>query len=385
MRKSLGHVLVVDDDADLLESYVGLLVSAGYDADGAGDGAEAIARLISGQYDAVLTDVHMPRSGGLDVLSGVRTRDLDVPVILMSGDPTLFSAITAVEEGAVAYLTKPLRRSRLLPLVEKAVHLGELARAKRASLALAGMDGHLVGDRVGLRVCLDRALDTLGAVYQPIVEWSSRTIVGYEALLRTGEPMLPHPGDVLAAAERLDRVFELGRKMRARVAADVSSMPPGFEVFVNVHPLDLLDDELYDASAPLSAAAARTVLEITERATLDRVSDVGARMDRLRKLGFRVAIDDLGAGYAGLNSLLQLQPDVVKLDMVLIRNVHLDAARQRVVSALINLSERLNMRVICEGVETVAERDYLASIGGDWHQGYLYARPGPPVPMVNWG
>ncbi len=62
-----------------------------------------------------------------------------------------------------------------------------------------------------------------------------------------------------------------------------------------------------------------------------------------------------------------------------------DEARQRVVSALIALSERLDMRVICEGVETVGERDFLASVGGNWLQGYLYARPGPPVPAVNWG
>lgn len=385
MKAPLGHLLVVDDDADLLQSYLQLLVSSGYTADGASDGAEAILRLMSGTYDAVLSDVHMPRWGGLDVLSGIRTRDLDVPVILMSGDPTLFSAMAAVEEGAVAYLTKPLRRSRLIPMVEKAVGLGQLARAKRASLRLAGVDGHLVGDRVGLRVCFDRAIESLFAAYQPIVEWSSRTVVGYEALLRTGEPVFPNPGAVLAAAERLDRLFEVGRAMRAVVAAGAASVPVGSQIFVNLHPTDLLDEALYDSGAPLSEHASRTVLEITERGTLDHITDVAGRMNRLRKLGFRIAIDDLGAGYAGLNSLVQLQPDVVKLDMVLIRNVHLDANRQGVVAALIALSERLNMRVICEGVETVEEREFLTSVGGNWLQGYHFARPGPAVPGVNWG
>lgn len=190
----------------------------------------------------------------------------------------------------------------------RAVRLGQMARLKRAALGLAGVDGHLVGDRAGLRVCSERALDTLHPAFQPIVDWSARRVIAYEALMRSAEPMLPHPGAVLGAAERLDRVFDVGRAMRARTVADAARLPGEADIFVNLHPRELLDDELYDAGAPLSEHAGRVVLEITERATLDHVPNVEARVARLRKLGFRLAIDDLGAGYAGLNSLVQLQP-----------------------------------------------------------------------------
>lgn len=379
-----AHVLVVDDDADLLQSYLRLLASHGYTVEGAEDGMDALARLSLRRFDVVLTDVHMPRLGGLDVLSGIRTRDLDVPVVLMTADPDVRSAVVAVEEGAVGYLIKPLTRTSLLPTLEKAVRLGALGRAKKAALELIGNEGHLVGDRAGVRVVFDRALSSLYPVFQPIVDHQARKVIAYEALMRSGEALLPGPNDVIAAAERLDRIFDLGRVMRAKIAESEPVLPLGCDLYVNVHPHELLDENLYDSKAPLSKVAPRTVLEITERATLDNITDIEGRVSRLRLMGFRLAIDDLGAGYAGLSSLVQLQPDVVKLDMSLIRNVDHDPARQRVVGALIDLSERLDLAVICEGVETTGERDFLHLIGGRWQQGYLYARPAREAPAMAW-
>lgn len=384
MSPSSGHILVVDDDDDLRSSYIRLLSGHGYTAEGAEDAIEALSRLSVSTFDAVLSDLHMPRAGGLDLLSGVRMRDLDVPIVLMTADPSLRTAIAAIEEGAVSYLTKPIHRGSLLPALEKAVRLGRLARAKREALALRGVDGHLVGDRAGLRVCFDRALSTLYPVFQPIVDVNAKSVIAYEALLRADEPLLPRPQEILAAAERLDRLAELGRRMRARVAEAAHTLPEATDLYVNLHPHDLLDDELYDRNAPLSRLASRTVLEITERATLDDITDVEGRVSRLRLLGYRLAVDDLGAGYAGLNSMVRLQPDVVKLDMTLVRGVDSDPARQRVVGALIDLSHRLEMKVICEGVETVGESEYLSLVDGNWQQGYLFARPDIVPPVVRW-
>jgi EAL domain-containing protein (putative c-di-GMP-specific phosphodiesterase class I) len=146
----------------------------------------------------------------------------------------------------------------------------------------------------------------------------------------------------------------------------------------------LLDESLFAADSLLAAYAKRIVLEITERVALEHASDVPERIRRLRELGYRIAIDDLGAGYAGLSYFALLSPDVVKLDMSLVRSVHESPIKQKLVGSMTMLCRELGMRVVAEGVETAIERDTLINIGADVLQGYLYAKPAPPYPEVVW-
>jgi len=130
------------------------------------------------------------------------------------------------------------------------------------------------------------------------------------------------------------------------------------------------------------AIASRTVLEITERASLEGVKDLRSRIADLKRMGFRIAIDDLGAGYAGLTSMANVDPEVVKLDMSLVRGVDQSTTKRKLIQSLAAASRDLGMLVICEGVETVDERDTLVGLGCDLFQGFLFARPerGFPVP-----
>ena len=100
----------------------------------------------------------------------------------------------------------------------------------------------------------------------------------------------------------------------------------------------------------------------------------------LRNLGFRIALDDLGAGYAGLTSFALLEPDMVKLDMALVRDVHREASKQTVVKTIVGMCKELNIIVTAEGIETPEERDALTRAGCDLMQGYLFAKPGTPFP-----
>jgi EAL domain-containing protein (putative c-di-GMP-specific phosphodiesterase class I) len=185
------------------------------------------------------------------------------------------------------------------------------------------------------------------------------------------------------AAERLGRVRELGRRIRGAVADVLSASPGESLVFVNLHPLELGDDDLSRASAPLARHAHRVVLEVTERRSLERISGLRQRLDRLRQLGFRIAVDDLGSGYAGLSSLSHLCPDVTKLDMSLVRGIDRAPRNERIVSALISLCDgELGIPVVCEGVETTAERDTLQRIGARLLQGYLFGRPESAFPAL---
>ncbi|HEY1585863.1 MAG TPA: EAL domain-containing protein, partial [Polyangia bacterium] len=125
--------------------------------------------------------------------------------------------------------------------------------------------------------------------------------------------------------------------------------------------------------------ARRVVLEVTERAGIDAIPELAHRLSRLRGLGYRVAIDDLGEGYAGLTSLARVAPEFVKLDMSLVRGIDASPAQQKIVASTMQLCRALGSEIIAEGVETAAERDALVTIGLDLLQGYLIARPAPEL------
>jgi EAL domain-containing protein (putative c-di-GMP-specific phosphodiesterase class I) len=218
-----------------------------------------------------------------------------------------------------------------------------------------------------------RALRSLWLAYQPIVRVSDRSVLAHEALVRTDEPALGDPLALLEAAGRRPRRYRVGRAVRTRVGADLPSLSG--DVYMNLLPEDLEDATLFDAGGPLAPHAGRVVLEITEQAPLDRVRDLSGRIARLRDLGYRFAVDDLGAGYSGHVNLAILEPEVVKLDMSLVRRIDRDAARREVVRSTARLCRRLGSLVVAEGVETAAERDTLIELGCDALQGFLFARP----------
>jgi EAL domain-containing protein (putative c-di-GMP-specific phosphodiesterase class I) len=229
-----------------------------------------------------------------------------------------------------------------------------------------------------LEARLDRCIAGLQMHFQPIV-YPDRARFGYEALLRSTDKSLPHPGAILDAAERLERTPRLGMAIRTQVAKVFAAAPPDRGVvFVNLHINDLFDRSLTSPFSPLSRIASRVVLEITERASLDGVGDIRYRLAELRERGFRIAIDDLGGGHARMSAMGPLDTDFVKLDMSLVRAVDTHPMKQRLVRSITQLCREHGVMVVGEGVETEAEAECLTELGCDLLQGYLIARPGPP-------
>jgi EAL domain-containing protein (putative c-di-GMP-specific phosphodiesterase class I) len=226
---------------------------------------------------------------------------------------------------------------------------------------------------------LHRCVASLAMHFQPIVHAQTRERFAYEALLRSKDAALPHPGAVLDAAERLERVPVLGRAVRAHVAKVIAGAPPERGLFfVNLHLLDLFDKQLTSAFAPLSKVASRVCLEITERSSLDGALDLRYRVAELRELGFKVAIDDLGGGHARMSTFSPLDTDFVKLDMSLVRDLDKYPVKQHLIRSIAALCHDQGLQVIGEGVETEVEARLLVELGCDLLQGYLIARPGPP-------
>ncbi|HTE49520.1 MAG TPA: EAL domain-containing response regulator [Kofleriaceae bacterium] len=376
-----GSVLLLDDDVAVLRSYARVLERAGFSVVRRSSAADVARLLGQAAFDAVVSDIAMPGMDGTEVLRMVREREPDLPVILITGFGDLRSAAKAVELKAMRYLFKPVEVAVLIATVDDAVQEHENAVDNRRTLERVG---RAATEQRELGAQFARALGKLELVHQPIVRWQNRTVFAHEALVRSREPGLIRPLPLFAAAERLGRLPDLGRAIRRASADRVRRSPAGTCAFVNVHPFDLFDEDLYSQSAPLSSVAEQIVLEITECASLEAADDLPERLERLRRMGYRIALDDLGAGYAGLSALAHLAPHTVKLDMSLTRSIETDTTKQKLIASLIHVCRQLDILVVGEGVEVPAQRDVLVELGCDLLQGYLFAAPAAEFPVVAW-
>ncbi len=370
-----ASVLLIDDDPTALEFLRDALAATGHRIEAVSESARAATLIESKRFDVIVSDIAMPGLDGLELLRRVRQTDLDLPVVLVTGSPSAETAIRAMEFGAYRYLTKPVSVAELRRVVDYGITLYRMAWAKREALRMAtGIDG-IAGQRTALELTFERALATTWMAFQPIVNWSTKEVYGYEALARSDDPSLGSPLALIETAESLGRLVALGRHLRSLVAAAIPTLPPGANVFMNIHPRDLEDADLYDPQSPLAKSADRIVIELTERASLEASPDALARLMALKNLGYRIAIDDVGAGHAGLATFARIDPDVAKIDMGLVRGIDRDARKQKVIRAMTGLCKELKVLVIPEGVETAAERDALVEAGCELLQGYLFGRP----------
>jgi len=379
-----GTVLLVDDEPEALRAFERTLRGAGYQVEAFVSARDAVKRVSAGGVHVVVSDISMPEMTGVELLRTIRAHDADLPVVLVTGLPAIDSATDAVEYGAFKYIVKPFEPEVLRAAVERARKLYRLARMKREALKLLGANA-VSADRAGLEASFESALGSLWMAFQPIVRANDGSVFGYEALLRSDEPTLIRPDLVVDAAERLGALDRLGRKVRQLAAEAMAAASPDATLFINLHPHDLADDALFDPVSPLGKIAKRVVLEVTERAAIEQVDDVERRVGDLRKQGFRVAVDDLGAGYAGLSSFALLEPEIVKLDVSLLRDIDQSPVKQKLVASMTALCKDMGFLVVAEGIETIAERDCVVSLGCDLLQGYLFARPGRPFPVPSWG
>jgi EAL domain-containing protein (putative c-di-GMP-specific phosphodiesterase class I) len=382
-QHSQGTILIVDDEPIVLRGLASFLEQSPFDVVTCLTPHEAIGHISNGDVQVVVSDVAMPEITGIELLRMVRQHDPDLPVVLVTGKPGFKSAFDAIEYGAFLYLVKPVRADVFASAVERAARLYRLAKTKRQAIALFG-EGAMDADRVGLETNFERALSGMWVAFQPIVRASDHSIFGYEALLRSNDAAMSGPGPMLHAAERLGELNRLGRAVRERAAKSISGTHRSCTLFVNLHPQDLLDPDLHSDDTALGSVAGRVVLEITERSAITDIENARDLAMGLRNRGFRIAVDDLGAGYAGLSSFALLEPEFVKLDMTLVRDVDTSPVKQKLVKSLASLCNDMGLHVVAEGIETPAERDTVVDLGCDLLQGFLFAKPGPAFPEVHW-
>lgn len=378
-------VLLVDDDADVLREYGKVLERLGAKVITASDAESAKPYLDGDSIDVIVSDVNMPGMGGLEFLRLVRAVNLDVPVVLMTGTPELKSVMAAVDYGAFHYLTKPLDPEQLKVTVAQASQFHALSRLQRQAFQAQELPDREFLDRAALEARFNLALEKLWVAFQPIVRFKERKVFAYEALVRSDGESLRDPGSLFQAADQLGRTQELGRRIRRAIAEVAPRLPSDALLFVNVLPEDLNDPELFATTGALSPWTDRLVYEITERSEITGVSELNSRLRKLRDGNARIAIDDLGAGYSSLSSFIHLEPDFVKLDMSLVRDVHLSRTKLSLIRGIHQVCQELDVQVICEGVEVAEEVHVLQQEGLNLLQGYYFARPDRPFPKPRFG
>lgn len=222
--------------------------------------------------------------------------------------------------------------------------------------------------------------------YQPIVRACDKSVYAHEALFRMRDDLnaIVPPALAFRLAEKSDLLFSLDLVARRSAVECAAKAKLDSKLFINFNP-----SSIYDPSYCLRATAASiheiglkpedVVFEVTETHRASDINHLKGILGFYRNAGFKVALDDIGSGWSGLNLLQSLRPDYVKIDMELVRNVHIDSYKQNIVMNLIRIAKANNTQVIAEGIEVEEEAAWLTEADADFLQGYLFGKPSPAV------
>jgi diguanylate cyclase (GGDEF)-like protein/PAS domain S-box-containing protein len=215
-------------------------------------------------------------------------------------------------------------------------------------------------------------------VFQPVVDLRTGLVAGFEALSRFKDSRRP-PNAWFAQAHRCGLGIEL-ETAAARAQLETPHRPLGTRLSINLSPTAMLSAE---AEELLDGDLSHLLLEVTEDELMAEGGQLEERLGELRRRGARLAVDDIGAGYAGLKQVMRLQPDLLKLDRSLVAGVAEDPAKGAMVDALVRYARRIGADVCAEGVETLEDLEALADLDVTYGQGYVLARPAPPWASVD--
>jgi EAL domain-containing protein (putative c-di-GMP-specific phosphodiesterase class I)/DNA-binding response OmpR family regulator len=382
-----AKVLVIDDQRLNVVLLERLLHSAGVrEVVALTDSRLAVQRCLEVQPDLVMLDLHMPHLDGYDVLAGLQAAlpaEDFLPIIVLTADVSGEARERALDAGAKDFLTKPFDRIETIQRVRNLLETRALYRVVRThntelreELELRKAEElHAAEHRRLVRDRIEKALrdGSLSMVFQPIADLENGQTRGVEALARFDcEPR--RPPNVW-----FDEAAELGPELElAAVSAALDQLPrlpAAWFMSVNVSPATVLSGEL---SASLAGVPpSRVVLEVTEHTRVEDYEPLVNALDRLRTSGVRVAIDDAGSGYAGLQHLLRLKPDIIKLDLDLTRGIHRDPARRALARSFVAFADEIDATIVAEGIETAEDMAVLRELHVPWGQGYHLARPAP--------
>ena len=402
------RVLIADDDAGVREGLVDLLsseedmevVASAEDAESAIEIAAAL------RPDIAVVDVKMPGGGGPEATRGIRAASPVTRVVAYSvhDDPT--SIRSMIRAGARSYVVKDAPIEEVLEAIREAsVGRGHLAPAvavqvvDELAVELEKEERHQA-EHEEVSDLVDRALEK-GAIlplYQAIVDLQGWRVAGVEALARF--QLEPPPGpDGVPLRWGPDKWFDAAGRVGKRVDLELAALRVQAAAFedpalgqrylsLNAEPETILDKRrrLWDALVGLPWE--RVVLEVTEHAVVSDYAKFAEALRPFREAGGRLAVDDAGSGYSSMQHIVELQPEIIKIDISLTRDLDTNVPKRAMARALATFAQEMEMLVVAEGIETPAELEVLRDMGVKYGQGWfmrkaapLAAATGPLVPL----
>ena len=348
----------------------------------AADAEEAIRMAEERRPDVALVDVRMPEGGGPHAARGITRVSPETRVIALSAYEDRANVLEMLRAGAVGYLVKGGAADELVDGIATVAHGGTSLSAEVMTGVVAELATQLRREEIeretdeALRGDVARFVSGHGVwiVYQPIVDLGTRARIGVEALARFGSIPARSPDRWFSDAT----AFELGSQLEVRTLQEALRGLPkihdGAFLAVNASHRAAVSSGFVER---LDGIEDRIVLEITEHEAIDDYGALAEGLAPLRERGLRVAVDDVGAGYASLRHALQLAPDMVKMDISLTRGIDRDTGRRALAAALISFAEETSMAIVAEGIETVGELETLRQLGVRYGQGFHLGRPAP--------
>jgi EAL domain-containing protein (putative c-di-GMP-specific phosphodiesterase class I) len=377
-------VLIADDEPSLRDALTELfahedrvvLVGA------AGDADEAISIAERRRPDVAILDVSMPAGGGPRAAREIIRLSPATRVIALSAFEDKPTVLEMLRAGAVGYLVKGAAADQILGSIAKVVDGRASLSAEVIDAIVDELQSQLRREEIeqeqrdARRREIGRfvAGEAVTTVFQPIVDLRTREILGMEALSRFHSLPLRPPYEWFAEAAELELGVPLELATMRRALALVPDLPDGAYLSLNCSHRAAMSGELLDT---FGVDAHRVVVEITEHEAVEDYDRLTSALERLRAAGVRVAIDDAGAGFASLRHTLRLRPDVVKIDISIVRDIDLDRGKRALASALARFGDEMGMAVVAEGIESQAELDTLLELGVVVGQGFFLAEPSP--------
>jgi diguanylate cyclase (GGDEF)-like protein len=224
------------------------------------------------------------------------------------------------------------------------------------------------------------------AIFQPIISFSAEAILGWEACIRG--PMNSHfrdPAQTIAFAEEKGLLRELEEVCWHAALGFAGDLGSDQKLFLNVHPRSIIEgnflpDKACEAVVQAGIRPQKIVIEITEQHEILNFGSFASAIRRTREKGFLIAIDDVGAGYAGLRAIAELRPDFIKADMSLVQGIHKDRAKYALMETFVTFSEKIGCGIIAEGIEGEKDLETVMTLGVHYGQGYLLSQPSYPKP-----
>lgn len=360
-----GHqslIWLIDDEPGVLLTVKRWLTHAGYQVKTFEEGSVLLNELDSGIHvpSLIVCDADMPHMTGLEVLTRVAQLKPEVKRLLYTAREPNRWVIEAFNQGVVhRFIDKSEGPKTLISCLE------EMLQAERTQSAqLKALDELLKNEQITLHL-------------QPLFSSDQKRIEAVEALMRSEHPAFRGPLDILNATQAAEREFDLQRTLTSLSRKIREELPQEIKLFMNIDPVvfghpDRLD-EVFSEVYPFSTSI---VLELTERGQLCGDAWVES-VSYLRAKGFEIALDDLGAGYNSLGAVAAVSPEIIKLDISLVSNLHLSNPKREMVRLLSEYALKHQIKTVAEGIELEEEALVCTDLGIKWLQGYHLARPMP--------